>query len=148
MSVPSNPDVCVDSSIVVKLAAPEEQSEEVAELWEGWELAGVRILAPALIWYEVTSVIRNRHQRGLLLDEEATDALDLLLALPVIDVTGEELHRTAYRLAAELGELVTYDCHYLAVAVLNSCHLWTADRKMYRLAGQLQLPSQLIGPSA
>lgn len=141
-------EVCVDSSVLVKLAVFEEHSDRVAEIWDGWAAAGTRILAPALVWYELTSTVRKRHQRGSLLDEEASAALDLLLSLPLVDVTGEELHRTAYVFAAQLGELVTYDSYYLAVAALSSCVLWTADRRMHDFAAKLRITSELIGSIA
>lgn len=148
MTVLNSSEICVDSSVLVKLAISEEHSERVAEIWDGWAAAGTRILAPALVWYELTSTVRKRHKRGSLLDEEANAALDLLLGLPLVDVTGEELHRTAYSFAAQLGELVTYDSHYLAVAALSSCALWTADRRMHDFATKLRITSELIGRTA
>ncbi len=148
MTVLNSSEICVDSSVLVKLAISEEHSDRVAEVWDGWAAAGIRILAPALVWYELTSTVRKRHQRGSLLDNEAAEALDLLLSLPLVDVTGEELHRTAYGIAAQLGELVTYDSHYLAVATLSSCQLWTADRRMHDSASKLRIPAEFIGARA
>ena len=82
MSALSNSEVCVDSSVLVKLVIEEDYSDRTVEIWNGWAAAGIRILAPALVWYELTSTISMRHQRGSLLDNEAADALDLLLSLP------------------------------------------------------------------
>ncbi len=146
MNALNNSEVCVDSSVLVKLAIQEADSDHVAKIWNGWAVASTRILAPSLVWYELTSTVRKRHKRGSLEDEEANAALDLLLGLPLIDVTGEELHRTAYGLAARLGELVTYDSHYLAVAALSSCALWTADRRMYDSALSVGIDAHLVAP--
>lgn len=148
MSALNSSEVCVDSSVLVKLAIEEEHSDRVVDIWNGWAAAGIRILAPALVWYELTSTVRKRHHRGSLEDDEANDAIELLLGLPLVDVTGEELHRAAYGIATQLGELVTYDSHYLAVATLTSCQLWTADRRMHDRATKLRITSELIGGSA
>ncbi len=148
MTVLNSSEICVDSSVLVKLAISEEHSDRVAEVWDGWAASGTRVLAPSLVWYELTSTVRKRHQRGSLIDEEANAALDLLLGLPLVGVTGEELHRTAYSIAARLGELVTYDSHYLAVATLSSCALWTADQRMHDSATKLRIKSELIGRTA
>lgn len=146
MSALNNSEVCVDSSVLVKLAIQEDDSDQAAQVWESWAKAGIRIVAPALVWYELTSTVRKRHQRGALPHADAQVALDLLLALPLVDVTGEELHRTAYELAVRLGHLVTYDAHYLAAAALSQCALWTADRRMYDSALSVGIDAHLIAP--
>lgn len=143
MSALNNSEVCVDSSVVVKLVLEEDDSDEVVEIWTGWAASEVRIVAPSLVWYEVISTVRKHHQRGELSDERARLALNLILDLPLTDVAGEALHRAAYEFAARLGHLVTYDAHYLAAAALSQCPLWTADRRMYDSAEKLGINATL-----
>ncbi len=52
--------VCVDSSLVLKLAVPEEDSQRAQEKWERWAQQETEVVAPPLLWYEVTSVLRDR----------------------------------------------------------------------------------------
>ena len=35
-------------------------------------------------------------------------------------------------IASELGQGAVYDSHYLALAELLNCELWTADERFYR----------------
>ena len=69
------------------------------------------------------------------------DALQLLaefLTFPVELVAPAELHRHALILADDHGLPAVYDAHYVALAQVLGCELWTDDRHLVRLlAGQL-----------
>ena len=85
--------VCVDSNLVVKLIIVEEGSETARRLWQEWRVGGVEKVAPALVWYELTSILRNRSQRGSIHDDEAGIAIDTLLNLPISVISSPHLHR-------------------------------------------------------
>jgi len=126
--------VCVDSSLVLKLAVPEEDSERTQEQWEHWAKEATEIVAPPLLWYEVTSVLRNRAHRGRLTLDESSEALEMLLGLNISIVSPTDLHRTAWELATRLDQPAAYDAHYLALAQQMDCPFWTADRRLYQAA--------------
>ena len=42
------------------------------------------------------------------------------------------LHTKAIELAAELGQNTAYDTHYLALAEMLDCEVWTADEHFFR----------------
>ena len=123
--------VCVDSSFVLKLAVPEEDSERAQEQWEHWAKEATEIVAPPLLWYEVTSVLRNRAHRGRLTPDESSEALEALLSLNVSIISPPNLHRTAWELATRLDQSAAYDAHYLALAQELNCPFWTADHRLY-----------------
>ena len=129
----------------MKLAVPEDGSAHVERLWEQWSAEECEVVAPALLWYEVTSVLRNRAHRGALEIDEAREALDTLLVLPVAIVSPPDLHQTAWELATVLDQPAAYDAHYLAVALTLGCPFWTADRSLYEAAMRVVPEIHLVG---
>src|SRR3989442_2159950 len=126
--------VCVDSNLVVKLIIVEEGSETARRLWQEWRVGGVEKVAAALVWYELTSILRNRSQRGSIHDDEAGIAIDTLLNLPISVISSPHLHRAGWQIATKLNRPNAYDSHYLAVAEALDCPFWTADERFYNVA--------------
>jgi predicted nucleic acid-binding protein len=91
-------------------------------------------VAPPLLWYEVTSVLRNRAHRGRLTLDESSEALEELLNLDVSIISPPHLHRMAWELATQLDQPTAYDAHYLALAQELDCPFWTADLRLYEAA--------------
>jgi len=118
--------------LVLKLAVPEEDSERAQEQWEQWAQQGTEVVAPPLLWYEVTSVLRNRAHRGRLTLDESSEALEALLSLNISIVSPTDLHRRAWELATRLDQPTAYDAHYLALAQELDCPFWTADHRLYQ----------------
>jgi len=109
----------------------EEDSPLVHELWDRWIDEGVEIVAPPLLAFEGTSVIRNKVHRGLVPSEEGELMFEALQAQGVKLLYPEGLHRIAWKLAKRFDRPAAYDCHYLALAEMLSCELWTGDRRLY-----------------
>jgi predicted nucleic acid-binding protein len=118
--------------LVLKLAVPEEDSERAQERWEQWAQQGTEVVAPPLLWYEVTSVLRNQAHRGRLTLDESSEALEALLSLNISILSPADLHRTAWELATRLDQPTAYDAHYLALAQELDCPFWTADHRLYQ----------------
>jgi predicted nucleic acid-binding protein len=139
----SSTPVCVDASFVVKLLAPEANSERAERLWVGWLEDGVPIVAPVLLAFEVTSALRKQVQRGLIAPERGREAVETFMALAgSLELVGPEgLHRRAWQLASENHQPNLYDSYYVALAERFACPLWSADdhlrRAMPALAGRI-----------
>jgi predicted nucleic acid-binding protein len=123
--------VCVDANVIVKLVVPETYREQALRLWQTWAERSVRIVAPRLLQYEVTNVLRKKVARGQLLQSEAEEALDQALDFRVEMIDSAALAKPALRLADRLGLPAAYDCHYLAVAERLDCAFWTADERLF-----------------
>ena len=54
--------------------------------------------------------------------------------LSVLTLSPPELSREAWELAVELNLPTVYDTAYLALAQIEGCDFWTADRSFYRVA--------------
>jgi indolepyruvate ferredoxin oxidoreductase alpha subunit len=107
-------------------------------------LRGHDLVAPPLLWSEAVSALRGLRWRGDLTDAQADTAVAALLAAPIRRRSPRALHRTAWRLARDLGWAKTYDAEYVALAQLARCRLLTRDARLQRRVGGLV---EVIGPA-
>ena len=124
-----NSRVCVDSSLALKLVLVEEDSPMVQRLWDTWVDADVKIVAPFLLAFEGTSVIRNKMYRGLVPPEEGELMFKAFHLLGVRLLHPDGLHQRACELAKQFNHPQAYDSHYLALAEI--LELWTGDERLY-----------------
>ncbi|HEU0169563.1 MAG TPA: type II toxin-antitoxin system VapC family toxin [Chloroflexota bacterium] len=130
-------DLVLDASAVIDAAADRR----------GFAVYGSHTLhAPALLWWEVSSVLHEKAWHGALSRAEAATALQRFLALDIrrLEPTPELLLATA-RVADRLSWARTYDATYLAVALsIPGSRVVTRDEAMKRGAGWLV---DIIGPA-
>ena len=134
-----NSPVCVDASLTFKLVVDEPDSTLAHALWVEWQLAEVTIIAPTLWAYEMPSALRKRVHRGLLPAELEEDLVEAALGLPVRLLRPAGLHRRASGLARRFNRPASYDAHYLALAEMYTCPLWTGDERLFNAVRQ-ELP--------
>jgi len=60
----------------LKLFLPEDSSDQVERQWKNWIENSVEVVAPTLIVFEASSVLRNKVFRGILDDVDATEMVD------------------------------------------------------------------------
>ncbi len=129
--------VCVDASLAVAWLFDEQYSENADALRRGWSRRDVRMLVPSLFHPEVTSAIRQRVHFKNILPEDGEAAFSVYLDIPVRIIDRPEMYRKAWELAKKLNLPVCYDMQYLAVAELEDCEFWTADRKLAGLKNRV-----------
>ena len=113
----------------------EDRAREAADLRAATVRSGEAIVAPTLLPYEVANVVHQRVRRREVKPEDGLVLIDRFLALPIRLAAPPGLHRRALALAAEFGLPASYDAHYLALAELADCDLWTDDRRLLRGVG-------------
>lgn len=101
-------------------------------------------VAPALLWSEATSALRELVWRERLTPAEAKVALDRLLDARIERRAPRRLYEVASELARELGWAKTYDAEYIALAQMLDCRLVTLDGRLRRGAARF---AEIIGPS-
>ena len=126
--------VVVDASLAVKVVVPEQFSDRAKALVLYWEMQGVELVAPAFMALEFASAIRKKIHEGLLTSEDAKRLMLELYQSGIGFRPSRPLHSQAIDLAVELNQRLTYDSHYLALAVSLDCDFWTADEPFYRAA--------------
>jgi predicted nucleic acid-binding protein len=113
------------------LVLVEEDSPKVQRLWDTWVDADVKIVAPFLLAFEGTSVIRNKMYRGLVPPEEGELMFKAFHLLGVRLLHPDGLHQRAWELAKQFNRPQAYDSHYLALAEILDLELWTGDERLY-----------------
>lgn len=113
----------VDASVAIKLFVNEPDSLSAVAT-----VAGQTLIAPDLIFAELTNILWKTHRRGLI---EALDPADYdFIRLFDRVVPSSLLYPAALRLAIELNH-PAYDCFYLALAIAEDDVLITADRRFH-----------------
>ena len=126
--------IAVDASFVLKIFLPENKSDQAEEIWKAWIGDHVEIMAPTLITFEVSSVIRNKVFRDMLSEREGGEIISLLKQLDISLIYTEELLDIAWEIGTILNTSNLYDCFYLALPKFLRIPLWTADKKLFQSA--------------
>lgn len=125
----------VDASLVVKACLSETEFSA---------LSPERLVAPPLLWSEVSSVLHELRWRATLQADLAEIAVKRLDGAPIEPQAPPELLREAWHVADELGWAKTYDAEYIALARILDVRLVTLDARLQRSAGRLVT---VIGPT-
>ncbi len=118
-------DAVCDASAVVALlldAGPDGQ-------WVADNLAGARLLAPSLVLFEASNIMRRHELARLVSADQAVQAHVDLLDLSIEQWPYELLGPRVWELRANLSG---YDASYVAVAELSNAPLITLDRRISR----------------
>src|SRR5437762_14011183 len=93
--------VCLDTSILIKSLATDEQTPAAVSLVEGAVRDGAWLIAPAFAWAEVGSVLRKKLRQGLLLPDEAGALWTAFLDLPIAYVDTRPVRERAWPTGAQ-----------------------------------------------
>ena len=133
MNEPNNSSIiCVDASLVLRLALGGPYQDEVDTHWQQWLDRGTQFVAPPLFGFEVTSTLWQQvyHQRMTL-----TQGQQLFEQIFNQGITLEyppDLHRHAWQIAQQFNLHAAYDAHYVALAQQFKCEFWTMDVRCYQ----------------
>jgi predicted nucleic acid-binding protein len=120
---------CIDAGFVVRrVVFPDDRA--VQHRWDRWDQEQTRLVAPSLLYYEVTNALYRYQRQGHLRGETVDVALEVALSLSVELVDDTALHREAKAMAERYGLPATYDAHYLALAERLQVDLWTTDERL------------------
>lgn len=110
----------------------------IQRIWAEWKTDDRRILAPALIRYELVNAFHRHQLSGLNTVEECQVFLESGLNLPIELDYDVDLHQSAFGFAVRFQLGAAYDAHYLATAEKHRADFWTCDRRLFnRVAEQL-----------
>ena len=120
----------IDSSVLLKWFVDEDHSETARRLQED----EYDLIAPDLILPESGNILWKKVQRRELTLAEARLVIKGIEQQPINVFPSELVVESALEIAVDAGRTV-YDSCYIALAMLNACHVITADQ---RLANSLQ----------
>lgn len=116
--------VCDSSAVVALLldSGPDGQ-------WAAEQLTGAHLLAPSLVQFESSNIIRRHELAGLTSADQAAQAHHDLLDLPIEHWPYQLLASRVWQLRTNLS---SYDASYVAVAELSGAPLITLDQRISR----------------
>jgi predicted nucleic acid-binding protein len=126
--------VAVDASFLLKLFLPEDLSGQVQDHWRNWIESSIEVVAPTLIVFEASSVLRNKVFRRIVDEADAAEIIDKIRHLELSLVYASELMEMAWEIGKILEAPTLYDSYYVAVAKMFEAPLWTADERLYKSA--------------
>lgn len=133
--------IVLDASVILSSIFAEPLSVKARALRHFCVQQQLQLAAPALLQYELISVVRKNVYRGLFTSQEAQLGLTVLINMmaSVQFLADEPLLKRAYEFATEFNRPSAYDAQYLAVAERLGCDFWTADERLFNaVSGQLQ----------
>ena len=127
------PPVCLDASLVLLWFLRDPLSPRADALLDEWRLAATELIAPPMLRAEVPSVLRQAVYRGQMNLEEGDEALQVFLGVGIRIREPDGLLARAWDIGKTLNAPRLYDMYYLALAEIEKCELWTADRRFVNL---------------
>ncbi len=123
--------VCVDASFIIRTLVPGHFSDEAEALLATWLRDQTPLIAPSLLQFEVTSVLRRLVALKEITVARGDEAFAQFLRIPIRLSSRRAIFPLAWRFAKELNRPRAYDTAYLALAQLTNSPFWTADERLY-----------------
>lgn len=130
-----SPYVCIDASVAAKWLLPEEYSEQALALYDDCQRTNTAVTTPPHLPIEVTNILRRRVVRGFITHAEGRQLLETFSQFSVRLVIPPRLYEKAFSLAETFNLPAVYDAHYVALAQILGCDLWTADERLLNTVG-------------
>ena len=118
----------VDASALGAIAFGEPEAEAIAK-----SLSGSLLVAPLLLWFELSSICLKKIRKQPEQKEQLLEAFQLAQRLPV-EMTAVN-HKEVIKLADE-NNLTIYDANYLWIAQKLNGDLVTLDHKLLTVANR------------
>lgn len=136
--------VCPDASFVLAWFVPTGPSRAASDIWRQLLRRSEPLIAPPLLYAEVTSVLRRYAASGALTGADTLAAIRHLFRIPIAVSHSQSVYERALELAERLGQSRAYDSQYMAVADLDGCALFTLDQGLYNSAQRMGITARLI----
>lgn len=132
--------ICLDTSVLVKVLAEEEDSEKATALMQRIIQHRQLIVLPSFAWAEVGTVLRKKRRSNDLSVRQADELWLEFRKFPGIEYLSDNLVMdSTYKISRYFNMATLYDAAFLAVSEVvgertgESCEFWTADEKLINL---------------
>jgi len=125
-------EIVVDASVLIAVIVNEDEKERLVAMTQEAEL-----LAPMSVHWEIGNAFSSLIKRGRVTVEQALQAVDMYLEIPVRFVEVELVN--SLELAGALG-IYAYDAYLLRCAEKYRLPLLTLDRRLFQAAKDKGIP--------
>jgi predicted nucleic acid-binding protein len=122
--------ICVDASVAAKWILDEPFADNAVALLRDSARSASPIVAPPLLPFEITNILRQRMVRFRMAMQVADTLLAAFLEIPIALELTSNLYRQALAIADGFGLPAAYDAQYVALAQSFGCDLWTDDQQL------------------
>lgn len=138
--------VVVDASVVVAVLVADERQDAVKTHLEAWLQVGEELHAPAVLPYEIASVIARLVFDGTLEEAEVRETWHDLAALGLVLHPFDLAHDgpDVASVTTRLRRRHATDSTYVCLAQRLGTAVWTLDTALARNAAEVGLPVELI----
>ena len=137
--------VVVNASLAVKDVLREPYAEQPLAIAKEWAARHIRLTAPWALLVEVTNGLHRRtlpEQISLFRVHRLPTAF---LGLGIEIRESRQLRLRALELAQESQQLAIYDAHYMALAEILDCDLFTANERFFNSIKEWQRRGRWLG---
>ncbi len=128
--------ICIDPGPVIQLTTF-PRNNAIKTLWDRWEREDKRVLAPALLFYDIANILGTYIRQGVLSPRTVQSILQACRALPIHLVDEPDLQVRALQLFERYNLPIGCDPHYLALAERLDKELWTYDKRLAQAINQV-----------
>lgn len=132
--------ICLDTSVLVKVLAEEEDSVKATALIQKVIQDGQLIVLTSFAWAEIGTVLRKKRRNNDLSVQEADDLWLEFRQFPGIEyLSDDSVMDRAYKISRYFDLSTLYDAAFLAVTEIvgektgERCEFWTADERLINL---------------
>lgn len=126
-------EICLDANVFVAAMLPSEGGHPAAlDVLKKVHEFQIPLYEPAVLLFEVASVIHRKKMAGEMRGDEAEEVLDLFYQLPLLLQWQPGILKKGSQLAAQFGLKRIFDCTYLSVAQLRDIPLVTFDEELIK----------------
>jgi predicted nucleic acid-binding protein len=118
----------VDASVILSAFFPDENQHYAQALIRAHVSGHEPLLAPALLWYELTNAVLQAVRRQRITDEQSRVILE---AFEGLDIETRPVGWREILALARQFDRSAYDAAYLALAQTTGQRLITGDRRLY-----------------
>ena len=134
------PVIAVDADVAIRAVLPIQGNPGILERFVSWHQSRSKIYAPDILFAEGVLAFRRGIVDNWITEAEGQIAIEDLFRLGIELVPSDvELCKAALAWADRLGQAISYDGFYLAVAERKGAELWTADERLHNQATKLGL---------
>ena len=130
-------EICLDANIFITYLCHEEGYSVCQQLFERLEMNEFTFFEPAMVLFEVSSVLQKKVLRKELTLKQHEQAYDFFLQFPLLLQWQDYLLRKSMSFASQLKLKNTYDMSYLAVAEHRHIPCVTMDQEFYKKAKKI-----------
>jgi len=130
MNFPGRMRFVIDASVILKWFTQDKESdlEKSMKIREDYRKRKIDLLAPELLIFETTNVLRYKESLN---DELILKAIASIYAMDILMPVNLQIMEKALKLARKYG-ITVYDSAYLSLAQFSGCYLITGDKKLFQ----------------